>query len=126
MIRPVIAALLCALLAACATARQQQAQQAPAVALPPAPPPGEPSWIAGMEAQQLRVAFGAPAFVRKDGHAEMWRYDNPSCKAFFFLYPSGNSLNVRHVETLPRGRDIAADTNCLDTLRLRPGTTPVS
>jgi len=26
---------------------------------------------------------------------------------------------VRHVETLPRGRDIAADSTCLDALLMR-------
>lgn len=127
MIRPFMAIVLCAGLAACATAPgQQQMQAAPTVALPPAPPPGEPGGIAGMEAGQLRVAFGTPAFVRKDGQAEMWRYDSGRCKAFFFLFPSGASMNVRHVETLPRGSVMAADTGCLDALRARSGPTPVS
>jgi hypothetical protein len=68
----------------------------------------------------LRELFGAPAFVRKDGVAEMWRYDGPGCKAFFFLYPFADALSVRHVETLPRGRDIAADETCLNALRPQP------
>jgi len=127
MIRPLLAALLCMTLAACATA-QRQAQQEPAqqVALPAAPPPGEPNGLAGIEEAQLRLAFGAPAFVRKDGHVEMWRYDGATCKAFFFLFPAGNSLAVRHVETVPRGRDIAADEGCLDYLRAHAAQAPVS
>ena len=95
------------------------------VELPAPPPAGEPAGLAGLQAAQLRVAFGAPAFVRQDGTAQLWRYDGASCKAFFFLYPEGNSLSVRHVETLPRGQDMAADAACLNALRAR-GTGPVS
>jgi hypothetical protein len=62
------------------------------------------------------VAFGAPQFVRKDGQVEMWRYDGASCKAFFFMYPNGNSLAVKHVETLPRPNNAAADATCLQGL----------
>lgn len=125
MIRLLAVASLGVLLAACATRPQQTASE-PQVTLPAAPPPGEPTGIAGLEASQVRVAFGAPAFVRKDGHSEMWRYDAANCKAFFFLYPSGTSLSVRHVETLPRGPVMAADAGCLDLLRAKPATTPVS
>jgi hypothetical protein len=87
-------------------------------AIPAAPPKGEPGGIAGMAASQLRVAFGAPAFIRKDGANQMWRYDGQSCKAFFFLYPDGGDLSVRHVETIPRGTDEAADPACLKALRV--------
>jgi hypothetical protein len=112
--------LLCSALAACAGKQVATVQQqAPRVALPPAPPPGEPADLAGLGATQLRVAFGAPAFVRKDGTAEIWRYDSSTCKVFFFLYPYGNAMLVRHVETLPRGNKIAADESCLETIRPR-------
>ena len=114
-------AFLCATLCACAN--QPPPQQTPSVALPAGPPPGEPAWIANMDAQGLRAAFGQPAFVRKDSGSEMWRYDSASCKAFFFLYPgvSGSTV-VRHVETLPRGSSIAADADCLAQLRQHPTT----
>ncbi len=114
-------ASLCAVLCACTGAPHES----PTIALPTAPPPGEPNGLAGMEAADLRVAFGPPAFVRKDGAVEMWRYDNVACKAVFFLYANGASLAVRHVETVPRGRDIAADENCLDQLRAHANA-PVS
>lgn len=98
-------------------------QQQPQVALPPAPPPGEPVGIVGLEEDQLRAVFGEPAFIRKDGTAQMWRYDSPGCKAFFFLYPAyGMALAVRHVETVPRGGGMAADAGCLAALRSRPAT----
>jgi hypothetical protein len=121
-IRLSLVGTLCAMLCACATPQSPPAR----IALPAAPPVWEPSGIAGLEASQLRVAFGAPVFVRKDGTAEMWRYDGTSCKAFFFLYPEGAALSVRHVETLPRGQEMAADAGCLNTLRARQQAAPVS
>lgn len=100
-------------LAACA------APQPNRVALPAAPPAGEPGNLAGMDAARIKVAFGAPQFVRKDGDAEIWRYDASTCKAFFFLYPSGTSMAVRHVETTPHGASEAADSACLQSLMAR-------
>lgn len=116
--RPLLLAT-CVLLAGCATSRQTTQPAAPAspAIVPPAPPAGEPADLAGLKATQLREVFGAPDFVRKEGSMELWRYDSPGCKAFFFLYPYGQSLLVRHVETLPRGNAMAADQSCLDSLR---------
>ncbi|HTQ13216.1 MAG TPA: hypothetical protein VMH86_05010 [Rhizomicrobium sp.] len=110
MIRPVLALAALALVAGCAAPSQQRVQ------LPATPHPGEPGNVAGLTAAQVRVAFGEPAFVRKDGKVEIWRYDGAGCKGFFFFYPAAAGLSVRHVETVPRGRDIAADTACLDSL----------
>jgi hypothetical protein len=106
---------LLAALAACESTQQ--------ASLPTPPPMGEPGNIAGMDAGRIRVAFGAPQFVRKDGQIEMWRYDGAGCKAFFFMYPNGGSLAVRHVETMPRGpNDQGADSNCLQGLLARAKT----
>ena len=54
------------------------------VELPAPPAPGEPTELIGLTAPKLRYVFGTPAFVRKDGSAEIWRYDSTACKAFFF------------------------------------------
>jgi hypothetical protein len=118
MIRPLVIAALCALLAACAAPTQQ-------VSLPTAPLPGEPGNISGLSTDQIKVAFGAPAFVRRDNGTQMWRYDGAACKAFFFFYANNNALTVRHVETLPRGTDIAADSTCLASLQVQK-TVPTS
>jgi hypothetical protein len=87
----------------------------PTVPIPPAPPKGEPDLFTGIDAARLRALVGAPVFARKDGNTEMWRYDAGSCHAFFFL--SGAPAKVQHVETLPRGKDRAADPDCLTALR---------
>jgi hypothetical protein len=118
MVRSIVVALLCAALCACAGRQLPPAPQN-TTPLPPAPPPGEPADLAGAAPEQVKLAFGEPSFVRKDGGIEMWRYDGAGCKAFFFLYPAGSALAVRHVETLPRGQVMAADAACLDALRSR-------
>ena len=118
MTRPVLAVCFCVMLSACASQ-----PKAPTVPLPPPPPSGEPASLVGLSAGELRGFFGVPVFVRKENGTEMWRYDGAGCRAFFFLYPQGDSQIVRHVETIPQGTKTAADANCLAVLRARP---PVS
>jgi hypothetical protein len=111
-----------ALLAGACTAKAPVAPRAETTAsIPPAPPPGEPPQYMNMAAARLQAAFGKPAFVRKDGATEMWRYDGAACRAFFFLY--GSPLMVRHVETLPHGASSAWDGACLSALSASPAKT---
>ncbi|MGZ6006420.1 MAG: hypothetical protein ACXWKS_03055 [Rhizomicrobium sp.] len=117
--------MICTALAGCAThpVTHGPAQQ---VRLPSAPPPGEPSGTTGLHESELRAAFGVPALVRHDGTAQIWRFDAPGCRAFFFLYSRDGNTAVWHVETTPRGVNIAADENCLSALRARAAARPVS
>jgi len=116
MMRRLSCLILAVLMAGCAAKRPPPPPPAPAIAaIPPAPPRGEPDLYLNMAASGLQAAFGRPAFVRKDGATEMWRYDGAACRAFFFLY--GAPLIVRHVETLPHGAQSAADFDCLTALR---------
>jgi hypothetical protein len=108
---------VCLLLAACATNAPP-----PTVPIPAAPRTGEPDDLIGLSGPQLRAIFGAPALLRQDGIAELWRYDGTGCHAFFFLYDKDGHKQVRHVETLPRGTVMAADDKCLSALRLSPKT----
>jgi hypothetical protein len=89
-------------------------------AIPAGPPRGEPTAYLNLPPQGLTAAFGKPAFVRKDGATEMWRYDGEACRAFFFLYGPSGAQAVRHVETLPHGVQSAADSACLTALRVSP------
>ena len=112
--RKSIAALMILALAGCAAPASAPAPAT--VPIPPAPPQREPDVFTGLGANQLRALAGAPAFTRKDGATEMWRYDTQSCRAFFFF--TGTPAKVQHVETLPRGGDSGADPVCLNALRV--------
>jgi len=119
-----LAMVLIALAAAGCAAQPVRPPSAPpqtASTIPAAPPRGEPGLYLNMAASSLQTDFGRPAFVRKDGATEMWRYDGAACRAFFFLY--GAPLIVRHVETLPHGAESAADPACLTALRVEPAKT---
>lgn len=111
-----IICLMALALAGCA--HEQRAPTPAPVPLPPPPPAREPDRFNGLQGQQLQALAGAPAFARKDGPTEMWRYDRASCRAFFFF--TGSPAKVQHVETLPRGADGGADQACLNALRVRP------
>ena len=125
MVRKISALLLLLGLCACTTP-QRVAPPSPAAAasppaavvpIPPAPPRQQPNQFSNMSVTQLRALLGVPAFVRKEGATEMWRYDTPSCHAFFFLNGSGAQQQVGYIQTLPVGKDQAADPACLNALR---------
>jgi hypothetical protein len=98
----------------CAAQPKPQAPR-PVASIPAAPPRGEPPQYINRPATAILSSFGRPAFVRKDGSIEMWRYDGQACRAFFFFY--GAPLAVRHIETLPRGTRSAVDQGCLTALQ---------
>jgi hypothetical protein len=112
--RKILNLSLVLMLAGCA-ARAPTPTPAPAtVPLPKPPPPrAEPPAFNGLTADALKTRLGAPAFSRKDGATEMWRYDTKACHAFFFL----TGGKVAHVETIPRPEDQTADAACLNALR---------
>jgi hypothetical protein len=78
--------------------------------------------LVGLTGQQLQAMLGRASFTRRENGSELWRYDSPQCRAFFFLYVDGNTTRVRHVETMPRGRSAAADPACLNALRAKPAS----
>jgi hypothetical protein len=119
MIRRAAVLLALAALAGCAAPKTPAPAPgaAPSAPTPPASAAREPMDLVDMPEARLRAAFGAPAFVRRDGVSEMWRYDGAGCRAFFFLNVSGARRVVRHVETLPRGTKGPADPACLAALK---------
>lgn len=110
-----IAVLFALALAGCAAPGRSPSP--PTVPIPSAPSAREPDAFTGLQAAQLRAMAGMPAFTRKDGATEMWRYDTASCRAFFFF--TGAPPKVQHVETVPRGASSAADPACLNALRAK-------
>jgi hypothetical protein len=110
----ILAALL--LLAGCA-AKTPAPRVAPSVPIPAAPRrQPEPPGYAGLTLDALRARLGGPAFSRKDGVTEMWRYDAGACHAFFFF----TAGTVSHIETVPRGPGDSADSACLNALKKKP------
>ena len=103
------------LLAGCAAKVPPPVAVAPPAPVPaPAPVPQivAPNY-AGLAPEALRARLGAPAFSRKDGPTEMWRYDAKDCRAFFFF--TGNQ--VSHIETMPEGQGDAPDPSCINSLK---------
>lgn len=111
-----LACLALLLLAGCATQpANRPSLPPPGAPIPPPPPRGEPPAFINLPATRLEAMLGHPAFMRRDGATQLWRYDGAACRAFFLLY--GAPLAVRHVETIPHGKTEAADTGCLTALR---------
>jgi len=79
----------------------------------------EPKGLTSLTAATLSATYGAASFVRKENGTEMWRYDVGACRIFFFLYPQNGALSVRHVESVPRGKTVSVDQNCLNALDVR-------
>jgi hypothetical protein len=73
------------------------------------------------DAASLRLRYGMPDFVRQEGESELWRYDGADCAAFFFLYREGGSLKLRYSETMPRGKEMPADSACVESLSEHAG-----
>jgi len=112
-----LAIALVLILGACAA--PQRGSREP---LPSPPPAGEPGDLVGLTAAQLQGLLGKASFARRESGSELWRYDNPQCHAFFFLYSEAGNMRVRHVETVPQGRSAAADASCLAALRAKPAS----
>jgi len=93
MATPYLTLSALALLAAGCAARQPSPPPMPG-APAPAAPRAQPNYL-GMSAAALRQTMGAPAFVRKDGASEIWRYDGAACRAFFFLYDAKDAKDTK-------------------------------
>jgi hypothetical protein len=96
------------------------------VSIPIAPPvaamperSGPTVTFAIRDAAALRKEYGKPDFVRTEANSEMWRYDGANCALFMFLYREKDALQLRHMETLPRGANSATDEACLASVRTR-------
>lgn len=83
---------------------QPAADTGPAVAARTAPAEpaveSDPERLVGMDRGALRDLLGAPAFVRKDAPAQLWRYRHATCSLDLFLYneqdPSRPRYTVKH------------------------------
>lgn len=100
------------LLAGCAAKAPAPVAPAPVPIPAPPPRPSAPPAFDGLSSDALKTRLGTPAFSRKDGTTEMWRYDVKDCHAFFFF----TAGKVSHVETIPHPANQTADAACLSAL----------
>ncbi len=77
--------------------------------------------LIGLDPHRLRAFLGAPAFLRRDDPAEVWRYEAKGCVLDVFLYRKNkkSGLRVTHVEARGSGLFRVSPEKCLD--RLTPG-----
>ena len=119
------ALLLAAIVAGCAPPPRAGAPSAdvtlpiiPLISGETAKPPVPDVYVRGSRnAAQLRAEFGAPDFIRKEIDSELWRYDGTGCALFVFLYRENETYLLRHIETLPRGSQTAADEACVASVK---------
>lgn len=51
-----------------------------------------------MTGPEVAGLYGKPGFVRRDGPAEIWRYDGEDCLLDVFLYRERDIFRVAHYE----------------------------
>ena len=106
---------------ATATSTAPAASTVPAISSAPGTPgvparPGvEVREFVGLSGAEITSALGrAPAFLRRDGRAEIWRYGGRSCFLDLFLYPKDGAHRVAHAELRRReGHAGLSESACL-------------
>ena len=122
--RPLLQIAVALALASCAPSARPQLQETvnlpierPLAGLPERS--GETVTFSIRDAASLRKEYGNPDFVRTEAESELWRYDGANCALFLFLYRERETLQLRHMETLPRGSNSATDEACLASVKTR-------
>ncbi|MBI3453343.1 MAG: hypothetical protein HY057_11075 [Rhodospirillales bacterium] len=83
---------------------------------PPSRAPDDAHRLVGYGFEQLQDALGPAPFVRRDGPAQIWRYEADECYFDVFLYRGKSGLRVTHVETRARGIAPVATGACYDRI----------
>jgi hypothetical protein len=68
--------------------------------------------LVGLVSRDVEGLLGRPAFVRRDGPAQIWQYGNNACTLNLFFYSEGAVLKVRHVEFRNRSADLVTTGGC--------------
>ncbi len=87
----------------------------PAEAVVPAAParppaPSDPRRLIGLTQERIEAMLGPADFVRRDGPAQIWRYNSEDCSLDVFLFREGEMQRVTHVASRARkvdGPDVA-------------------
>ena len=62
-----------------------------------------PDKLVGLSPSRIAEQLGSPAFVRRDGPAEVWQYAAEACILDVFLYRDGEAFTVSYVSLRGRG-----------------------
>ena len=76
-------------------------------------PFASPKDMVGKSGTQITSAIGKPAFLRKDGEAQIWQYRGTNCLLDVFLYREGGALKVKHAELRRRAAGGLSESACL-------------
>jgi hypothetical protein len=92
------------------------------------PAPSDPRRLIGLTQERIESMLGPADFVRRDGPAQIWRYDAEDCSLDVFLFREGEMQRVTHVASRARkvdGPDVALNACYARVLGARR-TTPAS
>ena len=76
-------------------------------------PIAKPGDLAGRTVEQVSALLGTPAFRRRDGTAEVWRYDGNVCFLDVFFYQEQGTARVKHAEVRRRAGAPKSDRDCI-------------
>ncbi|MBM3545686.1 MAG: hypothetical protein FJX54_01935 [Alphaproteobacteria bacterium] len=68
--------------------------------------------LVGLLSRDVEGLLGRPAFVRRDGPAQIWQYGTQACTLNLFFYREGAVLRVSHYEFRDRSADLAPSGGC--------------
>lgn len=84
-------------------AKAVEARETREAALTAPPVDDDPQRLVGLGPASIAERLGSPAFVRRDGPAEVWQYAADACVLDVFLYRDGNAFKVSYVTLRGRG-----------------------
>ena len=107
-----------------ATPAEAAVPAAPARPAGPArpPAPSDPRRLIGLTQERIEAMLGPADFVRRDGPAQIWRYDTEDCSLDVFLFREGEMQRVTHVASRARkvdGPDVALNACYARVLGMR-------
>lgn len=88
----------------------------PAPALEQTPVNSDPMQFLAQIGSEVQDRLGAPALIRRDGHAAVWQYRGPDCFLDLYLYRTEAGMRVRHVELRNPSLDRGELRECLARL----------
>lgn len=69
--------------------------------------------LAGRTVTEVTALLGKPEFRRKDGAAEVWRYDGAACFLDVFFYEAQGAVRVKHAEIRRRSGTTLSEKACI-------------